>query len=60
MTFYLQHTPAGRVFLSPASSPANTVIQTIEADGWLLARNKVQELEFNHIDGYGWYMPGYR
>jgi len=57
MTFYLQRNPSGRVFLSPTHCPSNPVIHTIEAIDWLSDRSQVQDLTFNHVEGYGWYMP---
>jgi len=57
MTFYLQRNPSGRVILSPTHVPSNSVIEAIEAEDWPSARLQVQELAFNRVDGYGWYLP---
>lgn len=57
MTFYLQRNPSGRVILSPTHVPSNSVIETIEAKDWMSARSQVQDLAFNHVEGYGWFSP---
>lgn len=60
MIFHLQHTPKGQVFLDKHQHLTATSIQTIEADSWFEARLQVNELGFDKIDGYGWFIPGVR
>ena len=60
MTFYLQHNSHGRVFIDTRQHITAHAIETIEASSWIAARYEVNELGFDKVDGYGWFLPGVR
>jgi hypothetical protein len=59
MTFFVQHN-SGRVFIDTRLHITSTSIEEIEADSFIEARLLLNELEFDKVDGYGWFLPGVR
>lgn len=60
MTFFVQHNNSGRVFIDTRLHITSTPIEEIEADSFIEARLQLNELEFDKVDGYGWFLPGVR
>lgn len=55
MKFYLKRLPSGRIYISQiAPTEAEDVIQEIDADKWIAARETVSDL-YEHRPGYGYF-----
>ncbi len=54
MKFYLKKLPTGRVYLSQVTpKDSETVLQEIDAEMWIRAREKVNAPNIYHNPGYG-------
>lgn len=56
MNFYLKKTPEGRAYISQiAPKESEEVLQTIDAETWIKAREEVCAEYFKHKPGYGYF-----
>lgn len=57
MNFYLKKLPSGRVYLSQIAPTKNEeLIQTIDAEKWIKAREKVPSDYYKRVEGEGYFM----
>ena len=56
MTFILQHNKEGRVLIDTRLRTDHVKIRDIDAATRHGARDSIDELEFSHVEGYGWFV----
>ena len=60
-TFNLYERPDGRIVLAKEEEPESTLLRVISAPSWKQARATIDENEFMHDIGHGWFnnpLPG--